>query len=211
MEFANTMNFWESFKDISTTDFEKKCKFMFEEFGTSLACNRFDVGNCVEYAFSDMLKENECFQVENVPNAQRYDLNIHMYGYISIKYSSSGNIRLHNSLGDNKDMHMKPTFVVTPVCIYLITKELIEKYDINLDSYLKNTGDALELKRSILTLLDKKKYPFKKHIDIQFDKGKCKHRQCSEIIYKYVKDNVNKNKLEDITIDLGNLTLANDE
>jgi hypothetical protein len=211
MEFANAMNFWEGFKDINTTDFEKKCKFLFEEFGTSLACNRFDVGNCVEYAFSDMLTANECFQVENVPNAQRYDINIQMHGYISIKYSSSGNIRLHNSLGDNKDMHMKPTFVITPNCIYLITQELVEEYGINLESYLKNTGDALELKRSILKFLDKNKYPFKKDIDIQFDKSKCKHRQCSVIIYEYVKDNVNKNKLDDITIDLGNLILANDE
>jgi hypothetical protein len=212
--FVNIHNFWETFKNIDTKEFECVCKFLFEEFGTSLACNRFDIGNCIEYAFADMLKATTCFQVENVPNAQRYDVNVQTHGYVSIKYSSSGNIRLHNSLGNNKDTKMKPTFVIFPTCIYFITEDLVQQYNVTLESYLKNTSDALELKRSIFTSLDKKEYPYKIKIDIQVDKGKCKHRQCAEVIYKYVKDTVSQKKVDKITsiiTQVNNLTLTDDE
>lgn len=213
MAFIDALGFWENFQHIDTNEFQCICRFLLEEFGTKLACNRFDVGNCIEYAFANMLSASGCFDVENMPNAPRIDVNVQSHGRLSIKYSSCGSIRLHNSLGSNKDMEMKPTFVIMPTCTYLITQELIEEYGVKLESYLKNTSDALELKRSIFTTLDRNNYPYKRLIDIYVDKSKCKNKQCAQIIYNYVKNSISKcqKNIDDVVTQVANLTLTNDE
>ncbi len=210
MAFKDVLNFWTNFQLVDTKEFECICRFLLEEFGTTLACNRFDVGNCIEYAFADMLSASGCFDTKNLPNAHRIDVNVQTHGNFSIKYSSSGSIRLHNSLGSNKDMEMKPTFVIMPTCTYFITQDLVEEYNVTLASYLKNTTDALELKRSIFTILDKNNYPYKRLIDIHVDKSTCRHKQCAEVIYKYVKDAVRQKNIDDVVTQVANLNLTSD-
>ena len=109
---------------------------MLTEFGTTNRCNWFDVGNCLEFILADWIRSTG-IEVENEPNSLRTDLYIKNYGKLSVKYSSSGNIKLHNSLGENKDMYMHPTLVIKPKKISYIwriverkrnsTKLLLEK------------------------------------------------------------------------------------
>jgi hypothetical protein len=170
-------------QDVSL--FEKRCKYLLMEFGTTNRCNRFDIGNCIEFFISDWIKSSD-IKTENTPNALRTDICIKNYGNISIKYSSSGDIKLHNSLGKNKDMNMVKTLIVTPNKMYFISSELLNQIDIDIKKYLKDVKDGLCLKRSLLTLLNNKSYFYRKDIDISIEKNKCKHRICAQIIYKYV-------------------------
>ena len=125
--------------------------------------------------------------IKELPNAKRYDINIHNYCELSIKYSTSGNIKIHNSLGENKDMTLKKTLCITPSEIYLLLPEQICKI-IKLENYLINTKDGLELKRKIFCDLKKKKYPFITNIDIRVNKEDCLHNKCSKIIWNYIKN-----------------------
>lgn len=186
--------FWNRF--ISCNMIEKEIKnkveYLLLEFGTKEPCNRFDIGNCIEFIINDYLL-NIGFQLSELPNAKRYDVDINNYKKLSIKYSSSGNIKLHNSLGSNQDECMKDTILLTPNKLYLITNEELEKYRIDLKIYLKNTKDGLELKRSLLTILNKKKYSFIYEININHNKEFCKNRLCSKLFYRQFLQEYNSN------------------
>lgn len=144
-----------------------------KEFGTKNSCNRFDVGNCIEFFLADLIKSAK-IKVKNEPNALRTDLNIKNYGKVSVKYSSTGDIKIHNSLGENKDMIIHTTLVLKPKRMYLISYDLMEEVGIKLNNYLKNVKDGLSLKNALFTKLDKIGYFYKKDINIFVDKTKCK-------------------------------------
>lgn len=180
-------SFFQLFGSLDFKEFEDTCKFVLEEYGTTKACNRFDVGNCIEFAFADLLEINNTFIVTRLPNAKRWDLGIEGYGKYSIKYTSTGDIKLHNSLGENKDMVMKDTFVITPSSIILLSTDALEQLNITLEHYLVNKGDGLTLKRKLLKDLKNLNYPYMHNIDIFYDKNKCKHKQCAEVVYQDAK------------------------
>ena len=182
-------SFWDKFKNEFPKyqkNFEDLCKYLRNEFGTGLHCNRFDIGNCFEYILTDNIRE--CgFNVNDYPNAKRIDIKINDKIPISIKYSSSGDIKLHNSNNCiNTDMKMNDTILIIPNKIYLLTQENIENISLTLSDYLKNTGDGLCLKRSILTKLNQVNFKYVINIDIEVDKSKCKNRQCSKLFYKSI-------------------------
>ena len=159
---------------------------MLKEFGTKECCNRFDVGNCIEYFINDYIKKIG-FEITELPNAKRYDVDIHNYKKLSIKYNSTGNITLHNSNSSiNKDIEMRDTILLTPDKLYLITNEELKKININIKDYIKNTGDSLKLKRKILRQLEINKYPYIYSINIKHNKEECKNRLCSKLFYDQV-------------------------
>ena len=169
-------------------EFKRVYQNLMLEFGTSLHCNRFPIGNCIEYAIVDLTKEIG-FPVIGHQNAKRIDIEIEGFGQFSIKYSSGGNIKLHNSNNQsNKDISMCDTLLVTPTTWWFLRPQEIENIGISLNDYLKNTGDGLELKSSILTALKKKKYPFMFEFDISVDKSECKNREISRLIYDAIKE-----------------------
>jgi hypothetical protein len=192
MSFQDIDIFWSSFIGLDKQGFETVCRYAFNTFGTTLSCNRFDIGNCVEFALADMLSLNSGFIVTKLPNDKRYDMHINGHGSLSVKYSSSGDIRLHNSLGNNKDMSMKDTIFITPKKIYMLTETVLKEKGIILANYLQNTGDALVLKRTIFRQLADVKYPYILEIDIVVDKKECENKQCSEIIFQHCKEQVTK-------------------
>lgn len=194
ISFVNCELFWELFLRQSTDIFERICKDLFTTYGTRQACNRFDVGNGIELAIMDMLKEGNIFEVEHLPNAKRVDISLKDFGSISIKYSSSGNIRLHNSLGENKDKSMTDTLLVTPTDIIFLHMKTIEDLGINVSSFMKDTKDALELKRSILKELTNVGYRYVRKIDITCDKKDCLNQRCAEVIYQDAKRRLGLNK-----------------
>ena len=179
--------FWTLFKDFDKIKFIKRCEYLFKTFGTTLRCNRFDIGNTIEFCISDLLSENG-LKNETKPNDSRIDISIFNYNDISIKFSKKGNIKLHNSLGINRDMIMRESIIITPNNIFLVSDELLRKYNLDLKKYLQSTGDGLCLRSKLLTELKKIKYKYMCDISINMFINKCEHKMCSELIYEKVKD-----------------------
>lgn len=177
--------FWKEL--VSQTNLLKRLKdkieYLLEQFGTKEPCNRFDVGNTIEFIICDHIRS--CgFDVKELPNAKRFDIDINNYKKLSIKYSSVGDITLHNSNGSvNKDMEMKDTILLTPDNMYFISIEELSKIDIDISDHIKNCGDSLKLKRKLLKILREKNYSFVYSINISHDKEKCKNRLCSKVFY----------------------------
>lgn len=162
----------------------KKINYLLNEFGTKELCNRFDVGNTIEFIIIDYLKLIG-FNVNECPNEKRIDLTINNDYNLSIKFSSIGEITLHNSNSCiNKDETMSNLFVITLTKLYLITNKSLVDYNINIKDYLRNAGDSLKLRRSLLTKLEKEKYPYIMDFKLNYDKNKCKNRLCSKVFYK---------------------------
>lgn len=162
-------------------------EYLLSEFGTIQPCNRFDIGNCIEFILSEFLT---CigFKIDELPNARRIDLSINSKYNLSIKYSSIGDITLHNSNSCiNKDEHMTDLLLLTTEKLYLITNKELQNQGIDIKNYIKNTGDSLKLKRSILTKLHRIKYPLFINFKLKINKKTCKNRLCSKLFYKGAK------------------------
>ncbi len=210
MSFKEVENFWSQFAKVDVSKFQTFCKHILSVYGTSRACNRFDVGNCIEFSFADdMLKSINGLDVEKLPNAVRYDIYVKGHGHLSIKYTSSGDIKLHNSLGGNKDMNFKDTVIITPTMMYLLVDTKLKEQGIIISEYLTDKKDGLALKRKILKDLEKAKYPFIRMIDIQINKQECQHMQCSEVLYKFIKQQLQKQDEDRKNIDLLSSELSN--
>ena len=182
-------------------------------YGTSKPCKRFDVGNTIELIIINMIR-NFGFYVDELPNARRIDLRINNNYDLSIKYSSSGNIKLHNSNNCvNKDNKLTDLILITGSKLYLITKEQLLNYKINITKYLINTGDGLQMKRSVLTELKKKKYEFIKDFYLNIDKSKCLNKSCYKTFYnglmleyKMYKKQERKKQIKKLLEDVSNNT-----
>lgn len=184
----NDEQFWQRLISFDPCKFSKMIVYLLEEYGTAEACNRFDVGNTIEFIIGDFLKD--CgFKVLELPNAKRFDIEIVNYKKLSIKYSSTGNIKLHNSNGCmNKDISMQDTILLTPTKLYLISNALLCKNNIDINDYIKNTNDGLELKRKLLTKLEKENYLYMYDINISYNKTQCKNRLCSKTFFSRFKE-----------------------
>jgi hypothetical protein len=151
----SNINFWNKFKHINLDI--NYIKYILSTYGTSLRCNRFAIGTCIENHIGSVLNNNNIETKVN-SNENRFDLDIKHYGKVSLKYSSSGNIRLHNSMGCNKDIKVNKTLIITPNIIILLDPVLIGSYGLNINDFLTNTSDSLQLKRSIFKALEKVNY-----------------------------------------------------
>jgi hypothetical protein len=150
------------------------------------------VGNCIEFFLINSM-EKSGFEITEMSNAKRYDVSISKYNKLSIKYSSSGDITLHNSNSCiNRDEEMKDTLLLTTNNLYLITNDELKKNNIDITEYLKNAGDSLKLKRSILKKLEKQKYPYIYNINL--DKKNCKNRSCNKLFFVQLLQEFNLNK-----------------
>jgi len=162
---------WDSIKNKNTNLYTNKIKYLLSEFGTSQPCNRFNVGNTIEFIMTEFLIDSG-YSIEELTNAKRVDLCINGTYPISIKYSSTGSITLHNSNSCiNTDMKL--------------TNSLLLEYKIQIHNFLKNTGDSLKLNRNLLKLLEKIRYPYMMDFDITTDKKKCNNRLCSKLFYHH--------------------------
>lgn len=191
LEFGKMLSvshFVEKLKSQDKSEYKRLMIHLLEEYGCGLHCNRFAIGNCHEYAIEDLVRATG-FTVENLSNAKRYDLNIKEFGYLSIKYSSTGDIKLHNSNNvSNKDMSMVDTLLVTPTHWWILTTQEMGKVGVDVKDYLKNTDDGLQLKRTILTELGRRSYPHVFACSIEIDKKKCKNKETSRVFYNAIKE-----------------------
>ena len=182
-------SFWERIASIpeeKKQTIQNKSKYILSNFGTSEPCNRFDVGNSLEFLLADMLRDAG-FTVTSLPNAKRIDISVNGTYNLSIKYSSTGDVTLHNSNSTtNTDTSFTNTLLLTPTNLYLITNENLTEYNVTIGDYLQNTGDSLKLKRKILSKLESVQFPYKIPFDITINKKECKNRLCAELFYKQV-------------------------
>lgn len=177
---------WDLLEKCEKDDCIKKIKYLMSEFGTRSACNRFDVGNCVEFFIGDMLKSAGAV-VKELPNATRIDLQINNFYGVSIKYSASksGSVILHNSNGHaNDDVSMVDLLLLCNNELWLITPEQVRNYGYDIEMYLVNKPDCLQLKKSLLTALRKVDYAWYMPFDLRVEE--CKHNLTSKIVYEHV-------------------------
>ena len=176
-------------------EYKKKIEYLMHEFGTSKRCNRFDIGNCIELIINDFLKLIG-FDVEHLPNAKRIDLCLNNNYKISIKYSSGGDITLHNSnSSSNRDETMHDLLLLTPKYLYLITNSELLKNNIDIKEYIHNAKDSLKLKQKLLTKLKEIKYSYFMECKLNIDKKNSKNRSCYELFYETVmKDYIKLNE-----------------
>jgi hypothetical protein len=179
--------FLETLKNADKTEYLMVMKHIMAEYGTSLHCNRFAIGNSNEYAVADVVRSTGLNVIE-MQDASRVDQEVIGLGKYSIKYSGSNNIKLHNSNNiSNTDTTMHNTLLVTPTEWWYLTPEEMTLVGINYKDFLKNTGDGLALKRTILTSLKSKGYKHFFHFDISVDKKKCKNKETSKVFYDSIK------------------------
>jgi hypothetical protein len=204
---------WDKIKNFKNHNkYKNRIKYLLLKYGTKEPCNRFDVGNTIEFIIADLIKDVG-FYVKELPNAKRIDLCINSNYNLSIKYSSVGDITLHNSNSCiNKDNKLTDLLLLTSNKLYLITNiikinffifikvisedrkskiflshstnESLKKNKICINDFIKNTGDSLKLKRNILTKLEKINYPYYMDFNININKNFCENKLCSKLFYK---------------------------
>ena len=162
-------------------------KHLMTEYGTGLHCNRFAIGNSNEYAIADVVRETG-LKVTEMQDATRVDQEVVGLGKYSIKYSGSGDIKLHNSNNvTNTDTTMHNTLLVTPDEWWYLTPEEMALVGVDYKIYLNNTGDGLSLRRTILSALKTSGYKHFFHFDIAVDKKQCKNKETSRVFYDAIK------------------------
>jgi len=188
---------WNKIRPEILASKQEKIEYLLDEFGTKEPCNRFDVGNCIEFIISEMLTECN-LSVKELPNAKRVDIVIKDYGPLSVKYSSAGYITLHNSNSCiNKDEEMTDLILLTPENLFLITNDSLKDYNVDIKEFTKNAGDSLKLKRKILTHLKNIKYPFIMNFKLNIDKTKCKNRLTSKVFYEKFSEEFKKKSIRE--------------
>lgn len=158
-------NFWTKFtKNSNISILQKRIQFLLKKYGTTLFENRFAAGMQIE---DDLVEYLTRIDIESkvVPQAKRIDINITCIGDLSVKYSK-GDVILHNSRGENKDVEMVDTIIFTPTTTYLIIPKLLSSYNINLEEFIINRKDSLVLSKKIFTVLKLRKYPFTLAFDL---------------------------------------------
>jgi hypothetical protein len=171
-------------KEADKSDYIMYMQYLMLTYGTSLHCNRFAIGNSHEYAIARLIRRTG-LNVTETQNAARVDQSVEGLGKYSIKYSSGGDIKLHNSNNSsNHDMAIHDTLLVTPKEWWFLRESEMTAHGVDVKSYLKNTGDGLSLKVSVLTALKGAKYPHHFLYDISVDKTKCKHQETSRVFYE---------------------------
>lgn len=172
--------------------FNTRVEYILNQFGTALSCNRFAIGECIEYAATDLLHEiGVC--AEAVSSEKRIDIRIRNVAgltAISSKYVSTGShVILYNAQRTvATDMTLHPTILFLANEWWLLVPSLIEKMGVSVKEYLKNTTDSVQLSFKILASLRQLNYPYYLTHAITYDKKSCPQKATSEVLYRTVKD-----------------------
>ena len=188
-------DFMDHLRRADKSEYHEFMSHVMTEFGTTLQCNRFDIGLSNEYAIADVIRTTP-MEVTEKQNAVRIDMGVTGFRDFSIKYSSGGTVILHNSQGSNKDTMMHDTLLVTPTEWWFLSPSEIEKYSsVPISTFLDNRGDSLTLKlTALLKELRKAEYPYHFEFDISIKRENCKHRQSARIFYESIKNDLRRMK-----------------
>lgn len=172
---------WNKFASNSLMDkFKQRIRFVLQEYGTTLYENRFSTGMVIEDELVDYLKRI------NVPSrvvtqANRIDINIETLGEFSVKYAK-GDVILHNSRGENKDMDMVNSIILTPSDTFMIIPSILRTYNITLADFVVDRKDSFVLSKKIFPALKKEQYPFIAALDLHC--SNCSHVSVRNLVKK---------------------------
>lgn len=177
------LGFWNTLRTKPTDRLVRTIETFLYNYGTSLHCNRFDVGNCIELAFTEYIKDTGV-SAEHTTHAKRTDIKIADAGSLSIKYSSGGTVTLHNvRSGVNTDFTVHPTIVLRPDGMYfLLTEELAAK-GIDVADYLVDEKSSLSIKERIFRDIQQRAPHFFLPLTIRAFKKTGLAKNCFELHY----------------------------
>lgn len=214
--------FWNLFLPVFLSNkikVENEIKYWLREFGTSLQCNRFDIGNIIEQILTNLFNSIKEITAKNEPNECRIDITFEKFQNLSVKYTSSGPITLHNSNSKkNTDKSFTDTLLLEQdkSKLWLLVQDEMKKYHIFVQNYIYDTSDSLKLKRNILKDLEDVNYPYCRQIDIYVPKEECKNRKCSEALYnsikkeKEYKERIKQLEMEKLQLEIENFKLKSE-
>ena len=186
MPVPNLHAFMESLRAADKRTYVARTYHMLKKFGNALPCNRFAIGTVNELLVRDFISKIG-WKVESNMQAKRIDMTVEGLDPFSIKYSSSGNIKLHNSLGVNRDTTMVNTLLITPKHWWFLDIAEMAAVGVDYKDYIKEVTDGLELKRTILTKLASNGYAHWMEVDLGLDDGEaCENQSTADIFYAHI-------------------------
>jgi hypothetical protein len=175
--------FWGKVRNADKRVLVRNIETYLYNYGTSLHCNRFDVGNCIEMEFTRFVKSlGET--AEHTTHAKRTDVVIAGAGPVSLKYTSGGAVTLHNvRSGVNTDFTVHPTIVLRPEGLYLLVTEELARRGMDVKDYLKDEKSSLSIKESIFKDIRGKAEHLHIPLPIRPFKKDCLAKNCFEMHY----------------------------
>jgi hypothetical protein len=195
-EKISVEKFWKQVVEGNKTEWLHVVEYILNKFGTALSCNRFAVGEVIEFATKDYMI-NLGVDAKCVPSATRIDMvcNIEGLDGISSKFVSSrgkdtkGHVVLHNAQRTTAtDTTLHPTLLFLLDEWWFLEPKYIKQLGIEVSDHIKNTGDSVQLKFTLLPQLREKNYPYVLKQTISYDKESCPRKATSELTYKILKD-----------------------
>lgn len=147
-----------------------RLKFVASNYGTSRSENRYLFGDYVERTLLKRWNEapaNKSLGIfKHNPKAKHVDLDLVSPDFtlgVSVKYSSSGAIRLHNRLLGSKVCEYMArdipiTIVFTKELLCLLVPDVLKDYGVQ--RFVVDRVDNVQLRRAVLKHLEQSGYPF---------------------------------------------------
>ena len=183
---------WDAVVKGDKTSWSEAVEFVLNTFGTALSCNRFAVGEVVEYATTEFLRSIGVDAVCLASEA-RIDVrvnNVAGVSGISSKLVTTGtHVVLSNSQRKTAtDLTLHPTILFLEKEWWFLDPATIASHGVDYKPYIKNTGDSVQLSFKLLTELRTKGYPYRMDHKLNYDREACERKATSEVLFQMVKD-----------------------
>jgi hypothetical protein len=178
--------------DAARRMFSRRVEYILNEFGTALSCNRFAIGECIEYAATDFFREIGV-RADAVSSEKRVDIlvrNVEGLTELSSKFVSTGkHVVIYNAQRTvATDMSLRPTLLFLMDEWWLLEPSKMDAMGVSAREFLKSTGDSVQLSFNLLSRLRLMNYPYCLPHTIRYDKQFCPRKATSEILYRLVND-----------------------
>lgn len=172
--------FWIKLSTADKSHMVRNIELYLWNYGTSLPCNRFDVGNSIELEFTRFVQSIGS-TARHTTHATRTDVDIEGVGAVSLKYSSGGNVTLHNvRSGVNKDFALHPTIVLRPEGLYLLETTMMAAASMDVKDYLRDDKSSLTMKGVVFADIRRKANHLHIPLVIRTFKKECLAKNCFE-------------------------------
>jgi hypothetical protein len=183
---------WDAVVKGNKTSWSEAVEFVLNTFGTALSCNRFAVGEVVEYATTEFLRSIGVDAVCLASEA-RIDVrvnNVAGVSGISSKLVTTGtHVVLSNSQRKTAtDLTLHPTILFLEKEWWFLDPATIASHGVDYKPYIKNTGDSVQLSFKLLGELKTKGYPYRLNYNLNYDREACERKATSEVLFQMVKD-----------------------
>ena len=183
---------WETIEKGSKTSWSEPVEFVLNTFGTALSCNRFAVGEVVEYATTEFLRSIGIDAVCLASEA-RIDVRINnvtgVSGISSKLVTTGSHVILSNSQRKiATDLTLHPTLLFLTNEWWFLDPATIASLGVDIRPHIKSTGDSVHLSFKLLDELKEKGYPYRLNHLLKYDREACERKATSEVLFQLVKD-----------------------